>query len=59
VAALLVPANGPAASTAVQLLIPPTGTGYLSDDDPGAELLLLWDVGTPLDLCGLATGPAG
>jgi hypothetical protein len=57
-AALLVPARGPAATTAVQLTVPPGGTGYVSDDDPGTELLLLWDVGTPLDLCGLAPGRA-
>ncbi len=56
-AALLVPAGGPAATSAVQLMVPADGAGYLSDDDPGTELLLLWDVGTPLELCGLAPGP--
>ncbi|HTT91824.1 MAG TPA: hypothetical protein VMF65_19880 [Acidimicrobiales bacterium] len=55
-AALLVPPSGPAATSAVQLTVPPDGTGYLSDDDPGAQLLLLWDIGTPLELCGLASG---
>jgi hypothetical protein len=58
-AALLVPASGPVATSAVQLMVPPGGTGYLSDDDQGTELLLLWDVGTPLELCGLVPGSGG
>jgi len=56
-AALLVPPEGPASTDAVQLAIPAGGTGYLSDNDPGADLVLLWDVGTPLELCGLSGGP--
>jgi hypothetical protein len=52
---LLVPRNGPVSTNAVQLAVPPGGTGFLSDDDPRADLLLLWDVGTPLELCGLAS----
>ncbi len=57
VAALLVSPSGRASTTAVQLAVPLAGTGYLSDNDPEAELLLLWDVGTPLELCGLRAGP--
>ena len=53
-AALLVPPHGPASTTAVQLTVPPAGSGYLSDDDPRGELLLLWSIGTPLELCGLS-----
>ncbi len=52
---LLVPRNGPVSTNAVQLAVPAGGTGFLSDDDPRADLLLLWDVGTPLELCGLAS----
>jgi hypothetical protein len=57
VAALLVPPRGPASTTPVQLTVPAGGTGYLSDNDSRSELLLLWDIGTPLELCGLAPGP--
>jgi hypothetical protein len=53
-AALLVPPKAPASTTAVQLTVPSGGTGYLSDNDPQAELLLLWSIGTPLELCGLS-----
>jgi hypothetical protein len=56
VAALLVSPSGRATTSAVQLAVPLAGTGYLSDNDPQAELLLLWDVGTPLELCGLEGG---
>jgi hypothetical protein len=59
VAALLVPRTGPASTNAVQLTVPPDGTGYLSDNDSRSELVLLWDIGTPLELCGLAPGPGG
>ena len=59
VAALLVPRTGPGSTTAVQLTVPPDGTGYLSDNDSRSELVLLWDIGTPLELCGLAPGPGG
>jgi hypothetical protein len=52
--ALLVPYSGPAATTPVQLVMPDDGTGYLSDDDDTAEVVLIWDIGTPLQLCGLA-----
>jgi hypothetical protein len=58
-AVLFVPPSGPAATSAVQLTIPPGGTGYLSDDDPGAEVVVLWDVGTPLQLCGLVPPTGG
>ena len=53
-AALLVPPAGPISPAPVELAVPPGGTGYLSDNDPGADLLLLWDVGAPLELCGLS-----
>jgi hypothetical protein len=59
VAALLVPPTGPAATNLVQLVVPASGTGYLSDNDPRTEVVILWDVGTPLQLCDLSTGPAG
>ena len=54
VGALLVPYSGPAAHAPVQLVVPNNGTGYLSDDDNRAEVVLIWDIGTPLLLCGLA-----
>ncbi len=59
VAALLVPATGPASTNLVQLAVPASGTGYLSDNDPGTEVVMLWDVGTPLQLCDLSAGAAG
>jgi hypothetical protein len=59
VAALLVPPAGPASTSLVQLLVPDDGTGYLSDDQPGTEVVILWDVGTPLQLCGLSGGAEG
>jgi hypothetical protein len=59
VAALLVPPTGPASTNPVQLVVPASGTGYLSDNEPRSEVVVLWDVGTPLELCGLSVGPAG
>jgi hypothetical protein len=59
VAALLVPPAGPASTSPVQLLVPADGTGYLSDNQARSEVVVLWDVGTPLQLCGLSTGPGG
>ena len=59
VAATLVPPSGPASTNPVQLAIPSGGTGYLDDNDAQAELVLLWGVGTPLELCGLSVGPGG
>ena len=50
-AAVLAPAHGPASTTPVELAVPDGGVGYLSDNDPGADLVLLWDVGAPLTLC--------
>ncbi len=50
-AAVLAPAYGPASTTPVELAVPDGGVGYLSDNDPGADLVLLWDVGAPLTLC--------
>ncbi|MGA3221292.1 MAG: hypothetical protein ABSE77_19820, partial [Acidimicrobiales bacterium] len=59
VAALLVPPAGPTSTSPVQLLVPADGTGYLSDNKPGSEVVVLWDVGAPLQLCGLSAGPGG
>jgi hypothetical protein len=54
VAAVLAPPGGPSSSVAAQLAVPANGTGYLSDNDPGAQLVISWTSGTPLTLCGLA-----
>jgi len=54
IAAVLSPPGGPSSSVAAQLAVPPNGTGYLSDNDPGAQLVISWTGGTPLTLCGLA-----
>jgi hypothetical protein len=54
VAAVLAPARGPSSSVAVQLAVPANGAGYLSDNDPGAQLVISWTNGSPLTLCGLA-----
>ena len=37
--------------------MPHKGKGYLSDNDPEAELVITWNVGTPITLCGLS-GPS-
>ena len=55
--ALLVPATGPASTSAVQVEMPNGGTGYLSDNDNQADLVLLWDIGAPLQFCGLSGAP--
>jgi hypothetical protein len=52
-AAVLVPPHGPSSSTPVELVVPPGGTGYLTDNDAQADLVLLWDEGTALELCGI------
>jgi hypothetical protein len=54
VAAVLAPPGGPSSSVAAQLAVPANGTGFLSDNDPGALLVISWTAGTPLTLCGLA-----
>ena len=54
VAAVLAPPRGPSSSVPVELAVPANGTGYLSDNDPGAQLVISWTGGTPLTLCGLA-----
>jgi len=54
VAAVLAPPGGPSSSVAVELAVPANGTGYLSDNDPGAQLVISLSSGTPLRLCGLA-----
>lgn len=56
-AAVLAPPGGPSSSVPAQLAVPANGTGYLSDNDPGAQLVISWTRGTPLTLCGLA-GPS-
>jgi len=50
-AAVLAPPRGPDSTTPVELALPAGGVGYLSDNDPGADLVLMWDVGAPLALC--------
>ncbi len=55
VAAVLAPSRGPSSTVPVELAVPDTGTGYLSDNDAQADVVLLWDVGAPLALCGLAS----
>jgi hypothetical protein len=57
VAALLVPPQPPSSSAAVELTVPTVGTGYVNDNYPGAQLLLVWTEGTELTVCGLATRP--
>jgi hypothetical protein len=53
-AAVLAPPGGPSSSVAAQLAVPANGAGYLSDNDPGAQLVITWTAGTPVTLCGLA-----
>ena len=56
-AAVLVPPQGPTTSVPLELVVPHKGKGYLSDNDPEAELVITWNVGTPITLCGLS-GPS-
>ena len=56
-AAGLAPRQGPAATAPVELVVPGKGTGWLDDNDTGAPVVLTWDAGAPLTLCGLATRP--
>ncbi len=53
-AAALVPPSGPASSVPVELVVPRSGTGYLSDDAAGAKVVLTWTAGTALKLCGVS-----
>jgi hypothetical protein len=53
-AAVLVPRSGPSSSVPVELVVPRSGTGYLSDDDSEARLVLTWTAGTALKLCGVS-----
>ncbi len=53
-AAVLAPPGGPSSSVAAEIAVPVNGAGYLSDNDPGAQLVISWTAGTPLTLCGLA-----
>jgi len=55
-AAVLVPPSGPTTSVPLELVVPHKGKGYLSDNDPQAVLVITWNVGTPITLCGLS-GP--
>jgi hypothetical protein len=57
VAVFLVPPQPPSSSAAVELTVPTVGTGYVNDNYPGAQLLLVWTEGTQLTVCGLATRP--
>ena len=52
-AGVLVPPTAPSSSVPVELTVPAKGMGYLDDNDPQAELVVMWNVGTPLTLCGL------
>jgi hypothetical protein len=54
VAAVLVPRRGPSSTVPVELVVPPSGTGYLSDDAARAKLVLTWTEGSTLKLCGLS-----
>ena len=56
-AAVLVPPQGPTTSVPLELVVPHKGKGYLSDNDPEAELVVTWNEGTPVTLCGLS-GPS-
>lgn len=38
----------------VELAVPAAGSGYLSDNAPGTEVALSWDIGAPLVVCRLA-----
>jgi hypothetical protein len=53
-AAVLVPRQGPSSSVPVELVVPRSGTGYLSDNDARARLLITWTKGTTLKLCGVS-----
>jgi hypothetical protein len=53
-AGVLVPPVPPTTSVPAELAVPGKGTGYLDDNDAGAQLVAMWNVGTPLTLCGLA-----
>jgi hypothetical protein len=56
-AALIVPREGPSATNPAELAMPAGGLAYVSYNDPDAKLVLMWNVGTPLKLCGLGTAP--
>ena len=53
-AGVLVPPVPPTSSVPAELAVPGQGTGYLDDNDAGARLVAMWNVGTPLTLCGLS-----
>jgi len=56
VAGLLVPPRPPSTSQPVELTVPAKGTGYMSDNDPGADVVMAWVEGTALTLCGFSPG---
>ena len=52
--ALLLPYRGQASAQPVDVEIPNDGHGYLSDNFPSGDLVLMRDIGSPLNFCGLA-----
>ncbi|HMK96045.1 MAG TPA: hypothetical protein VK425_00780 [Acidimicrobiales bacterium] len=52
--ALLVPSRGQASTQPIDVEMPNDGNGYLSDNFLGGDLVLMWDIGSPLNFCGLA-----
>ncbi len=55
-AAVLVPRRGPSSSVPVELVVPRSGSGYLSDNAARAALVIAWARGTTLKLCGISAG---
>ena len=53
-AAVLVPRRGPSSSVPVELVVPRSGRGYLSDNAARAKLVITWTRGTTLKLCGVS-----
>jgi hypothetical protein len=53
-AAVLVRGRGPSSSVPVELVVPRSGNGYLSDNDADAKLVVTWTSGTTLKLCGVS-----
>ena len=47
--------SGTSANQGVPLQLPASGAAYLDDDYPSAMLVLRWETGTPLTICGLAS----
>ena len=53
-AAVLVPRRGPVNSVPVELVVPSSGSGYLSDNYGPAELVITWARGSAIKLCGIS-----